>query len=590
MSRLEDRYKDTEIEHTSQIRSIIGKINEEKPSQEKSRELKQRSDGSKEVRVVRRRRVTISEKDKRKRAVYSFLRSSFFAIIFVVLSIAYFLYQFFMMSGTAYLNEQSEKLKEAWGLQSLEISGASISGFELHVESLVIKFADHSMLSKLELHELRADLSVLGIIRNMLMADELYVEKADLFFKEGVDKLSMDKVADIDFCQFNRISCPRFSLYFGSIDSSPIAIRNASAYIYKIKQQSVDATLDVASQLSCSLSSGKFIVKGWKQFSIDNILMRVSSTGVDSLHATLTLPEYTSSHFGKKQAVVKLKTSIANGVSLFGPYDFTSTDMSFDDISANRLTSFLSARIVDGEDSGDASDELKRKLSFSADGGDPSFTGSFHLEDITWKGLPAISHLLKHMESDRRAEYVKIFISKAQVEMNSTKDKLELSFTKDQMNERYLASLEASIKINAENEISGFINYGIPLELTRVEYSDGISDPIFREDNKLAWLETRLSGKGSYVQDNSNHLDEQAKVARQSRPVPADLNRVNVNIVSKAMMENFNKRRKATSGAGSMSSSEILNPIVPEKAPSPSNIQKVENTDEVLMPLSPSIF
>ena len=57
MGKIEDdKYQDRE-EKNSQVRNIINQLNADKPAQEKSREVVTRADGSKVVRVTKRRKV-----------------------------------------------------------------------------------------------------------------------------------------------------------------------------------------------------------------------------------------------------------------------------------------------------------------------------------------------------------------------------------------------------------------------------------------------------------------------------------------------------------------------------------------------------
>ena len=62
----DDKYADDE-EDLTQVRSIIKQLNEEKPSQEREREVITRADGTKMVRVTKKRRVMLTSADKRRR-------------------------------------------------------------------------------------------------------------------------------------------------------------------------------------------------------------------------------------------------------------------------------------------------------------------------------------------------------------------------------------------------------------------------------------------------------------------------------------------------------------------------------------------
>ena len=66
MGHKDDKYGEEE-ENLTQVRSIIKHLNEEKPAQERAREVVVRADGSKVVRVTKKRRVMMSSADVRRR-------------------------------------------------------------------------------------------------------------------------------------------------------------------------------------------------------------------------------------------------------------------------------------------------------------------------------------------------------------------------------------------------------------------------------------------------------------------------------------------------------------------------------------------
>ena len=69
MSDKDDKYADDETDGRSQVRNILSKLAEEHPSKEKKREVVVREDGTKVVRVTKKRRVMISAEEKKRRAV-----------------------------------------------------------------------------------------------------------------------------------------------------------------------------------------------------------------------------------------------------------------------------------------------------------------------------------------------------------------------------------------------------------------------------------------------------------------------------------------------------------------------------------------
>ena len=61
----DDKYAEDE-ENLTQVRSIIKQLNDDRPSKEKHREVVVRADGTKVVRVTKKRRVMMTSADHRR--------------------------------------------------------------------------------------------------------------------------------------------------------------------------------------------------------------------------------------------------------------------------------------------------------------------------------------------------------------------------------------------------------------------------------------------------------------------------------------------------------------------------------------------
>ena len=74
MSKIEDD-KYTREGDDSQVRNIINQLNNDRPSKEKKREVVVRPDGTKVVRVTKKRKVMVTNEEKKVRARRQFLIS-----------------------------------------------------------------------------------------------------------------------------------------------------------------------------------------------------------------------------------------------------------------------------------------------------------------------------------------------------------------------------------------------------------------------------------------------------------------------------------------------------------------------------------
>lgn len=107
-----------------------------------------------------------------------------------------------------------------------------------------------------------------------------------------------------------------------------------------------------------------------------------------------------------------------------------------------------------------------------------------------------------------------------------------MAIAENDMVERDLLSLRAKVTVDAANQLTGTIDYGLPAILTRVEYPDGLSDPMFREDGRNAWFCTQVSGPANQPTDNAEQLDVAAEGPRKLRPARTPFDVIDVERIS----------------------------------------------------------
>ncbi len=525
-------------EEKAQVRDIINKLHEEKPGQESNREVVTREDGSKVVRVTRKRRVLITEKDKRRHSRRIFLLGVFVLLASFAGFMLYFLWNLYNLSNSDSLEKLSGKLQTAFGAELVEISGIEIKGFEMQASSATIHFAEssHSLIDRIELTGISADLLKSGVLRGVYATDSMKVNRINFVMRADADEMRMSLPDLSEMIEINRLICPDFNLTIGEdLGTSPLSIVKTELYVTRNKQteRSYTAVLD----------NGSFIVRRWREFEIVDARFRVSDAGVNELNLELTMPiKNKVSSLDAQDARMSVSGTIMNGDSVYGAYDMNCHAMSLDVLTGSRLLSFftgtLKSNVVESAGVNDS------QLSFKPQGGTPDSRGIFYLENVQWRALPALSIIQSHLPADRRSNYITLNIPRAQVELDATADHLSLQFDEEGMAEKHLITLEGSLQIDAVGNINGVLNYGLPATLMRAEYMDGICDPVFEEKGTLAWLNTTVSGTARAPQDNAAVLEaskseERAKRAEQRRSLDTSV-------------EQLSERYKNASAAGAM--------------------------------------
>ncbi len=487
-----------------------------------------RKDGTKAVRIVRKKRVLISEKDKKSHARRHFLMGIFLTLICIASFLIYFVWNLYSLSSSQSYDELAEQLRESWGAESVVFTGVTVTGFDIDIKEINIVFPQSgtSMIQSVSLQKISSSLLQEGVVIGDYIFEELKVGSISMTVRAGVDEMKLN-LQDINhLVDIRRISSPDFSLKLASSDPAQPNITLAQSEIY------LRYTDENKETCSVSLEGGKVGIRGWKEFSLDNARLLISEGGIEELRAELTLDGQLMAASGKQDTTPTLYLSgdISAGDSIYGPYAIDSKNMQLSDFTDARLISFITAKTranrIDG------ANIMSAQLRFSPEGQVPSFRGEYLLQDVKWKGFPAQQIIMKHLPADRRAQYVQLMLAQAKLQLDSSPTRIHLRFSDKDMSENYSVTLKGDIIVDDVQALSGSLDYGIPSALTRSEYPDGISDPVFREIGELAWLNTALSGTAFAPRDTSEAQDLAAAEARKSRPKPFSLDSIDFDKVS----------------------------------------------------------
>ncbi len=511
-----DKYSDS---GQTQVRDIIQKINDEKPAKESSRESVTRADGSKAVRVVRKRRVLVSEKDKRRRSRRTFLFGVFLSMLALACMLLFFLWNMYRMSSQASYESLAEDLREEWGAEHIELVGLDVNGFDLVIDKLVLTFpaSSGSMVESVVLHEVKGSLQKEGVFFNDYIFEELMVQRALVRLREGADEMKPSDLHDQSFLEVRQLVCPDFNVIVG--DSSADSIFTVTGTELYLRY-----TEDDKSACSLTFTGGSFELRSWKKFTIKDARMLLTPIGMEDFRANLHLPAVAAATVeeGKLSPELYVAADIPNGSSIYSSFGIDSKYMQLSDFTDARLISFFTAQTRPNRVEG--VNVMGAQMSLNPLGGVPSFRGEFRLQNAKWKNIPALSVIMSHLPADRRSQYVQLAITHATVNLDSTPEEIRMNFTESDMSENYSVTLKGDIHLDAQHVLNGVLSYGIPAALTRAEYPDGVSDPVFKEIGELAWLDTKLTGTTFAPQDDAGMQDAAAAEARKSRPEPYQIN------------------------------------------------------------------
>lgn len=556
MSKHDDKYEAAGAEATSShVRGIIQQINDEKPSKEKFREVVTRPDGTKVVRVTKKRRVLVSDAEKRKAGRRSFMMILMGAFVLCFIGVSVLLFRMSQMSGEAYVQSRADELKQAWGAESVSVLGGGVDGTSFHLSGIVAEFPADSLVQHVELSDISADLDTMSFFSRVLTGDKMTVGRAEVRLNPAARTLQMPLFQGKDLWKFRRVECERCYVSMGDV----VTVKDARSYMYH--PRTTDKTVS-----SLVISGGTVQIRGMKLIRLRESKWLLSPRGVEefSMSGTTDRPNEPT---GRGSTSLAIYGRIPSGDSLIGPFEFDSDGMPLSEFTQGRLGNILTARTaqqVIGKEHSLA------RISLPLETSAPVFSGEFLLKQICLNGFPVQQLITSHMESGRRSNYEPAIISGGRLRLVPDGEKLEIQFPENQVEERDLLSLSGALALDADNALSGKMDIGIPAILTHAEYADGKSDPLFRENAGTAWVTVELSGTVNVPSDNSSLLVAQTEEARKSRPGRLNLDEMDFGKVSERIRrdrELFEQVDSNTTPAEGPAPSESPAPQQPQQQP-----------------------
>lgn len=524
MSKYDDKYEAAGEEASqSHVRGIIQQLNDEKPSKEKSREVVVRPDGTKVIRVTKKRRVMVSEAEKKKAGRRSFMLILLGAFLLCFGCVCVLLFRMSQMSGEHYVQEQAAVLKQAWGAESVTLVGEGVQGTSFHLSGVVAEFPKSSLIQRIELTDISAELDTTTFFSHILTGDKLTIARAEVTLNPEARRLELARYQGEALWRFRRVECENFYATMGK----NLTVSDANSYLYYPRPNDKTTCAFV-------LSNGVAQVKGMQPIRVKESKLLISLQGVEEFSLNGTT-DRKSDIPGKSATSLTIAGRIPVGASLEGPFDFDADSMPFAAFTQNRFGRILSAKTLPQMVGRERS---RARITLPLDHDAPIFGGEFYLQDISVTGFPAQLLLTSHMESVKRSNYEPAVISRGRVVLTTEGENISVEFPEDQVVERDLMSLVGRISLDGDNTLSGELAFGVPSILTHAEYADGKADPIFTESSGIAWLKVALSGSVNVPSDNSAQLNAEAEAARATRPGRMNLDETDFNKVANQINRN----------------------------------------------------
>lgn len=553
MSKIEDD-KYTREGDDSQVRNIINQLNNDRPSKEKKREVVVRPDGTKVVRVTKKRKVMVTNEEKKVRARRQFLISLVAILVVLGAAFAFMSYRMSSMASESFLAEKQQDLCKAWGAESVQFVNARMDGMTLSVDRVEAVFPSGSVLQSVELDGVTAPLSLSSFFTGCYTADNVEISSARIRLNRAVKTLSIPRWQGEDaLWSVRNVLCKKFNLSMGEEATSPVLIRNAEARMYESSAANHVVTLNGGTIAFAGMGKDLAREKSYK-FNLLDAKAFITTVCVEDIRINcqeINKSLYPSDAKGGADASYSEKRELAvsdftvmgrigGGESLYGPFKVEASSLSF-----SLLTQGLFERMFDASLFANAVDgEPMMEMRLSEDGAPVQFSGEILLANVIFKDadLKARCVYAKHIVDEiQNRKYASLAFTQAVVKLTQDAQSMTLTIAPGSMEEKGTTdiSLHGHITITlgkadgaagaVDFPLSGQLVYSIPKKVLSYEYEDGLIDPIFAEDpaNKhRCTFTTTLSGTALLPQDNSEALE----LAADNGPRNSFVRKKNINV------------------------------------------------------------
>lgn len=507
-------------ENTSQVSRIIQQMHEERPSTEKSREIVIDKNGNKKIRVVKKRRVSATV-ERRENGNRRWVAALLIAALLVVVGGAVFLtVRLSSMSGGSYQREQEQALQKAWGAESVSISPPSTESFRLEVGGITARFPEDNLIERVEISGISGTISLKSYFSGVISGNLLEIARIRIYLRDTLERLKTPHFKGARLWNFDRFKCKDFQILFSDATRAPFTLKT-SAYLYAPNER--------PGSHSVAIEGGTLALRQWPVINIKQGNFLSTYGGLEEINIAGALDMSASGKALDGDTQVSIRGTVLEGTSFKGELQLASSNVPLSLLTGGKLERIITARTrqVPGSRDNDAEkNKLGMFLPAFGEAGGPEFNGRVMLQDIQFsnRNLPAINHLLRHVASDKREKYAPPTIREGALSLQQKNGYVRIDIRGDDISDPYTVTVQGGVSVDENGILSGNLAYGIPAMYTQAEYPDAKSDPLFIEDQRLAWLRTALKGTAERPTDNADDLERRAAQERTKRPPARSLN------------------------------------------------------------------
>lgn len=514
---------------------------------ERKREVVIRPDGSKMIRVEKRRRTYDDSARSEKNSGLKNKRLLIALCIFILMVSAGltggYLYRLASFNTEEYSSRLQGELAAAWGAE-VEITGVVMDGRVLKAARIQASFPAESCLAFVCLEGISGEISATALLMGKVKGESLNVNRTVIGVRPGYAKFTLPQTGKALPFVFQRYTGPRFEVGYAH-ETEPFALNKNDSPFYLSAEAYIRTTM-VGTEVEyvLDLSEQKLKIQGWPLMFMDAGSIILDGQGIRQLTFSGRLDKGALSQNPKEVS----PCMITGGFRLGGDFrsrvwNLTGRNFPLEQLIGDGLASILKARI------GEPQVEEKREMNLSfalpvgAEQKRPAMKGSSgSVIQATMQRLPVLN-LLFHMterKADHGVTYNSPVFTSGSFFIESDGTDQTISLTQLSLFEQNFLGVDGALYVKG-GELSGQLVFKLPAYMVDnsripsnarqegrelvlpVKLSGAVMVPVDQSEEALRELKTRSQpvAPASY-QPRSVNPSSPSSPASDSRPVTVD--------------------------------------------------------------------
>lgn len=332
---------------------------------ERRREVVVRPDGSKVIRVEKRRRTYSDDRQEAKQAVLKNKRFLIGLCILTLLTVGAlagtYMYRLTSFNTEEFAGRLQADLSAAWG-GKVEVAGMAMDGLSMKASRIKVSFPEDSCLSFVAMEGVSGEISAMSLFMGKIKGESLNVAKATVGLRPGFVKFTVPQTGrELPFF-FRRYTAPRLEVGYAHGTEAFTLERNDGPFYMTAEAYIRTSGNGPEPEYVLDLSQQKIKIKGWPLMDVDSGSVILNGNGIKQLTFSGSLDKGRLFNKPADLSPFMITGSFHLGAD-FHHQAWTLTGRNFDIFSlmGDDFTSFLKAQT--GEQETDEKNELK--LDFS---------------------------------------------------------------------------------------------------------------------------------------------------------------------------------------------------------------------------------